>query len=274
MILLAACTSDSDGDAGCTGNCAEPAGIVTVDAGQDFSVFERDEVTLIGVASHSENSPLRYEWTQVRGTVVEIFSADQPTATFIAPILATQNQDLGFLLSVTAEDGTTGSDTVDIRVELATGDSPPLPFSQVDRLAAWKNLPLETENNDTRLNATVLRFPQGSGAHGMRSAARGSLRSHDDSQDVFVFSVPFTGTYAFRFCAGPLVCEAGSTSRSTRMALTDDRSGMLATAAPGTRQEFEVLLDAGLAYFLDIGARDLPASDDDYAVIISGEASN
>ena len=41
------------------------AGTITVDAGPDFSVFERDEVTLTGVASHSENSPLRYEWTQV-----------------------------------------------------------------------------------------------------------------------------------------------------------------------------------------------------------------
>ena len=269
--LMAACGSGSNSPTACAGDCLSPAGSISVDAGADLRVFEGDEVTLSGTALHSENLPLSYEWSQYSGPRVQIASADQPSARFVAPLLATITETIGIRLTVSAPDGATASDVVEVEIELATAYSPPAPISMASRRADWIALPGESESNDSFLNATVIHLGR---APVSVSAMKGSIGGRDDAKDIYILTVPETGNYVFRFCNAALVCEGGSLSQRSRLSLMDGQFGRMASADDGRRQELEVRLDAGLPYYVEVGPGEQSAVAEPYSLIISGGRSN
>ncbi|MEW6168235.1 MAG: PKD domain-containing protein, partial [Pseudomonadota bacterium] len=88
----------------------------TADAGPDQAVDERSQVTLTGAASSDPDGTIvAYAWTQSAGPAVTLSSASSASATFTAPAVSADTS-LTFLLTVTDDDGLTGTDTVDVLV--------------------------------------------------------------------------------------------------------------------------------------------------------------
>jgi hypothetical protein len=92
------------------------------DAGADQNVDEGATLELSGSGTDSDGNVVSYSWLQEAGTVVTITNADLANASFIAPSVSA-SEILIFRLTVTDDDGATGSDTVSITVE----DVPPPP---------------------------------------------------------------------------------------------------------------------------------------------------
>ena len=95
------------------------------DAGSDQSVASGAAVTLSGSGSDPDGDALSYAWRQTDdGPTVTLSGASSATATFTAPTVGTR-RTLTFHLTVTDDDGATGSDTVDVTVSpLPTNRSP------------------------------------------------------------------------------------------------------------------------------------------------------
>jgi len=112
-ILLGACRPDGEGD-GTSGANRPPV----ASAGTDRVVVENTLVTLNGSSTDPDGGPLRYAWTQIGGPSVEILDATLVQATFMAPDVAPGSPvDLAFRLTVTDDQGATGSDDVTISVQ-------------------------------------------------------------------------------------------------------------------------------------------------------------
>ena len=93
------------------------------DAGPDQSVAAGAAVTLNGSGSDPDGSVEGYAWTQTVGATVTLSGASSATATFTAPAVTTR-ATLTFRLTVTDDDGATGSDTV--RVTVSPANRPPV----------------------------------------------------------------------------------------------------------------------------------------------------
>lgn len=85
----------------------------TVLAGDDQTVNENTLVTLTGSGTDSDGSISSYSWSQTAGTAVTITDADKSIMSFTAPETAS-SEVLTFTLTVTDNDGSTTSDTVDV----------------------------------------------------------------------------------------------------------------------------------------------------------------
>jgi hypothetical protein len=94
----------------------------TADAGMDQIVDEGTTVNLIGLGVDSDGTVVSYNWQQVSGPTTTISDANMANASFVAPEV-TASEDLVFRLTVTDNEGATGSDTVTITVR----DIPPPP---------------------------------------------------------------------------------------------------------------------------------------------------
>jgi len=92
----------------------------TANAGIDQSVDEGATVNLAGTGADSDGTIASYSWQQDSGTAVAISNSNMASASFTAPMVAA-NEDLFFSLTVTDDDGATGSDTVTVTVN----DVPP-----------------------------------------------------------------------------------------------------------------------------------------------------
>jgi hypothetical protein len=103
--------SDSAGPA----NLLLPNQAPAADAGADQSVDEGATVELSGSGTDSDGNVVSYSWLQEAGTVVTITNAGLANASFIAPAVSA-SEDLIFRLTVTDDDGATGSDTVSVTV--------------------------------------------------------------------------------------------------------------------------------------------------------------
>ena len=88
------------------------------DAGVDQTVDEATLVTLTGAGSTDEVvETLEYAWDQTSGTPVPLTGADTINPTFTAPDVGFDtNNTLVFILTVTDEEGLTGTDTVTLVV--------------------------------------------------------------------------------------------------------------------------------------------------------------
>ncbi len=85
-------------------------------AGPNQVVLPGANVTLDGSASQDlDGEIVAYEWTQTAGEPVDLLGSDGPVATFTAP---DSSDTLTFQLTVTDDDGETGSDSVDVLVNL------------------------------------------------------------------------------------------------------------------------------------------------------------
>ncbi|WP_052141148.1 PKD domain-containing protein [Pseudoalteromonas piratica] len=87
----------------------------TADAGRDQNVNEGSQVTLSGTGTDSDGSISSYLWQQTSGTTVSISNANSSNASFIAPEVSTTSS-LEFRLTVTDDDGDSGSDFVTVVV--------------------------------------------------------------------------------------------------------------------------------------------------------------
>ena len=90
----------------------------------DQIVDEGATVNLVGVGADSDGTIAAYSWQQVSGPSVAITNADMANASFTAPMVGAI-QDQVFRLTVTDDDGATGSDTVTVTVNDVPAPPPP-----------------------------------------------------------------------------------------------------------------------------------------------------
>jgi hypothetical protein len=86
------------------------------DAGADQTISELNKVYLIGSGTDTDGSIASYRWSQITGKFIELISADEATATFIAPD-AVSEETLTFQFEVTDNEGMTSTDIVIITVQ-------------------------------------------------------------------------------------------------------------------------------------------------------------
>jgi PKD repeat protein len=85
------------------------------DAGADQAVQEGASVVLAGSGTDADGTVVGHQWTQTSGPAVTLADAGTATARFVAPDVEAA-ATLGFRLTVTDDDGATGSDTVSVTV--------------------------------------------------------------------------------------------------------------------------------------------------------------
>ena len=96
----------------------------TANAGAAQTVDEGVTVNLAGSGTDTDGSISTYAWTQTSGTAVSLTSADMQNTSFLAPNTGTAlSINLGFQLSVTDNDGATGTSTANITVN-TTNEAP------------------------------------------------------------------------------------------------------------------------------------------------------
>jgi hypothetical protein len=97
----------------------------SADAGPDQDATEGDSVTLDGSGSSDpDGSIVSYQWSQTSGPSVTLNDANQPVANFVAPAV-TSTRTLWFMLTVTDNDGQTGTDVVKVNVAPKPVTPPP-----------------------------------------------------------------------------------------------------------------------------------------------------
>ena len=102
-------------------------------AGLDQSVAARATVTLNGSGNDPDGSVAGYAWTQTAGTTVSLSGASSATATFTAPAVTTRTA-LTFRLTVTDDDGATGTDEATVTV--SPPNRPPTADAGLDQSVA------------------------------------------------------------------------------------------------------------------------------------------
>ena len=109
-------------------------------AGPNQTVLEGATVTLNGSgSSDSDGSIVSYQWVQTAGTpTVSLNVANPQRPTFTAPMVAGASGVFTFRLTVTDDDGLTGTDLVDITVQPAGGSNTFLDdFSTPDTIGSY-----------------------------------------------------------------------------------------------------------------------------------------
>jgi probable HAF family extracellular repeat protein len=131
-ILTSLCTSCGGGGGGGNGSTVPPPPpppanqAPTVDAGADQSVDEETSVNLSATGADSDGTIVSYSWVQANGPEVTLTNADAADMSFTAPAHTQASEcpdELSFRVTVTDDDGATGSDTVSVLVS----DTNPLP---------------------------------------------------------------------------------------------------------------------------------------------------
>jgi len=87
----------------------------TANAGIDQTVNEQTAVQLSGIGTDVDGTIMGYSWTQTSGTSVVLNNANTANASFTSADIAA-DETLIFLLTVTDDDGATGSDQVNINL--------------------------------------------------------------------------------------------------------------------------------------------------------------
>ena len=98
----------------------------TANAGADQSIDEGTTVNLSGTGEDGDGTIVSYGWQQDSGTTITITNADTANASFVAPMVAA-SEVLVVRVTVTDDDGATGSDTVSIAVNDLDAPPPPPP---------------------------------------------------------------------------------------------------------------------------------------------------
>ena len=88
----------------------------SANAGPDQTVDAGSTVTLTGSGSDADGSIVRYQWTQTAEVTVSLSTANQASASFVAPA-GDASVTLTFRLTVTDDDGATASDEVSVTVQ-------------------------------------------------------------------------------------------------------------------------------------------------------------
>jgi hypothetical protein len=102
----------------------------SANAGVDQNVDEGATVNLSATSADSDGTVVSYSWAQEFGPAVTILDSGTATASFVAPDV-TGPATLVFNVTVTDDDGATGSDTITVTVNDL--DPPPPPPSLCHR---------------------------------------------------------------------------------------------------------------------------------------------
>lgn len=86
------------------------------DAGGDLTAIATTTVQLNGGGSSDDYPGMSFRWTQIGGPAVELNDPESMSPTFVAP-LVTEEILLSFELTVTDDEGATGTDTIDVIVQ-------------------------------------------------------------------------------------------------------------------------------------------------------------
>jgi hypothetical protein len=84
-------------------------------AGSDITIQEQEEVSIQGSGTDSDGSISSYSWTQSGGTSVTLSDVNTSTISFLSPDIV-NDETLTFTLTVTDDDGSTGSNSVSVTV--------------------------------------------------------------------------------------------------------------------------------------------------------------
>lgn len=280
---------------------------VSVHAGFDQTVTDGDTVQLTGTGSHSHSviNNLTFEWSQIGGPAVTLFSLwPHPITTtqglrarFVAPPV-TIATTLTFRLTATASDGLTNVDLVDILVEPTSASALCLQAPLFAISYAWTNSGCttdsadiagdsrtatvyrqgEAEPNDSLQLANPLTFPMRIATERMATDVTGSISGMDnDNDDFFIFTPPETGIYQVYLCNDPLVCIRGTVAEKWFLSVSDQNLRRFKSTRVGamageiTEQFVTVQLDAGLPYYVGIHVWDAATTSWDYNLtILSG----
>ena len=127
------------------------------DAGGHQLVSSGASVTLAGSGSDADGRVVDYTWAQTGGPTVALDGASSATATFTAPAVTTRTT-LTFSLTVTDDDGATGSDEATVTVNAGGDDTPVNIPDAALRTALLSALHKSTGDTITRSDMAALTF--------------------------------------------------------------------------------------------------------------------
>jgi hypothetical protein len=133
----------------------------TASAGDDQSVNEEVVVTLSGSGSDSDGTVSSYLWMQTAGSTVSLTDSSNASASFTAPTI-NNNETLTFQLTVTDDDGSTATDSVDITV-VNLNQAPTTSISAVYSFAENKTVSITATSNDPDMDTLSYQWEQTSG---------------------------------------------------------------------------------------------------------------
>ena len=191
----------------CGGGGGAPAPVIsppsnqapTANAGADQSADEGTTVDLSATGSDSDGTIASYSWQQESGAAVTVTNADMASASFVAPAVVA-SEDLVFKVTVTDDDGATGTDLVTITVN-DTDPPPPPPPPPTGDFIPLGDLPggdFQSVASDVSGDGSVVVGwgTNASGADGYRWTAATGMVSLDPSGEleVTVYGVSADGT--------------------------------------------------------------------------------
>jgi ribosomal protein L14 len=180
---------------------ARPNQAPVANAGAAQTVFSGQSVTLAGSGTDSDGTIASYAWTQIAGPAVTLTHANTATASFTAPNVSTQTI-FGFQLTVTDNDGGTGSATVSVTVP---GQAPNVP-------------PTANAGADQAINEGANVTLTGSGAD-----PDGTIASYQWTQTAGPAATLTNATSSSATFIAPLVTV--DSLLTFRLTVTDDRGG-------------------------------------------------
>jgi hypothetical protein len=128
----------------------------TANAGADQTVmFPTATAALAGTGSDSDGTVSRYQWSQVSGPNTATFSAGTSASTSVSGLIV---GSYVFKLTVTDNDGLTGSDTVTVTVSQGGGNTAPRANAGADQTIKLPSTSATLSGSGTDTDGTITKY--------------------------------------------------------------------------------------------------------------------